>query len=124
AGFYRSSFSLTAAGVVSLFNAGRYSEKEITSSLDYLLRKCDLVSDRWRHHYFYWYGHYYAVQAMYMAGGRYWETYYPRLREELVESQRSKGYWENSTGPGENFATAVAVIILQIPFNYLPIFQR
>jgi hypothetical protein len=123
-GFYRSSFSLTAAGVVSLFNAGRYSEREIEASLDYLMRKYDIVSERWRNHYFYWYGHYYAVQAMYMAGGRYWENYYPRLRTELVESQRSKGYWENNTGPGENFATAVAVIILQIPFNYLPIFQR
>lgn len=123
-GYYRSSFSLTAAGVVSLFNAGRYSEREIAASLDYLMRKYDLVSDRWRNHYFYWYGHYYAVQAMYMAGGRYWDTYYPRIRDELVESQRSRGTWENNTGPGEHYATATAVIILQIPYNYLPIFQR
>lgn len=123
-GFYRSSFSLTSAGVVSLYNAGRYSEAEIRASLDYILRKYDIVADDWQNHYFYWYGNYYAVQAMYMAGGRYWESYYPRIRKELVESQRSKGYWVNDVGPGENFATAVAVIILQIPFNYLPIFQR
>ncbi|MFH2002052.1 MAG: prenyltransferase/squalene oxidase repeat-containing protein [Planctomycetota bacterium] len=123
-GFYRSSYSLTSAGVVSLFNAGRYSEEEIRASLDYILRKYDLVTDQWRHHYFFWYGNYYAVQAMYIAGGSYWNAYYPRIRRELISSQRSSGYWENTDGPGENFATAVAIIILQIPFNYLPIFQR
>lgn len=124
-GYYRSSFSLTAAGVVSLFNAGRYSGADLDKSLEYLMEMFDTVSgNRWRHHYFYWYGHYYAVQAMYIAGGRYWEDYYPKIRAQLIDNQRSKGYWDNPVGPGENFATAVAVIILQIPFNYLPIFQR
>ncbi len=123
-GSYRSSFSLTAAGVVSLFHAGHYSEAEIEKSLDYLMRNNEIVSTRWRHHYFYWYGHYYAVQAAYIAGGRFWDDYYTRIRRDLVESQRSKGYWTNPVGPGENFATAVAVIVLQIPLNYLPIFQR
>jgi hypothetical protein len=61
---------------------------------------------------------------MYIAGGRYWDAYYPTIRKDLVESQRAKGFWDNYEGPGENFATAVAVIILQIPYNYLPIFQR
>ena len=124
-GYYRSSFSLTAAGVVSLFNAGHYSSDKLKPSLDFILRKYDIVSsDRWRGHYFFWYGHYYAVQAMYIAGGRYWASYYPKIREELIRTQRKKGNWENFVGPGENFATAVAAIILQIPYNYLPIFHR
>ena len=36
-------------------------------------------------HYFY--GHYYAVQAMWTAGGRYWSAWYPAVRDELVGRQ-------------------------------------
>ncbi len=124
-GFKRSSFALTAAGIVSLYNAGRYSEAQLEQSLPSLERKYDVVSNPpWRPHYFYWYGHYYAVQAMYIAGGRHWNGYYPKIREDLIKAQRPAGNWQNVYGPGENFATAVAAIILQVPFNYLPIFHR
>jgi len=125
AGPSRSSFALTSAGVVSLFNAGHYNERDLSDSLEYITEMSEVVSSaRWRGHYFYWYGNYYAAQAMYIAGGRHWRTYYPRIRKELIQDQRSKGNWNNSEGPGENFATAVATIVLQIPYNYLPIFQR
>ena len=33
----------------------------------------------------YYYGHYYAAQAMWIAGGRYWTEWYPAIREELVQ---------------------------------------
>ena len=36
-------------------------------------------------HYFY--GHYYAVQAMFLAGGDYWANLYPAIRDELIASQ-------------------------------------
>ena len=75
-------------------------------------------------HYFFYYGHYYAVQAYYTAGGRRFETYFPRLRDLLIRAQQSNGAWPCHTGPGEAFSTAVATLILQIPYQYLPIFQR
>ena len=34
------------------------------------------------------------------------------------------GNWINDPGPGNEFATAVAAIILQVPYKYLPILQR
>ncbi len=34
------------------------------------------------------------------------------------------GRWVNNVGPGDAFSTAVACMILQIPRQYLPIFQR
>ncbi len=34
------------------------------------------------------------------------------------------GRWLNDEGPGDTFATAVACIVLQVPKQYLPIFQR
>ena len=43
---------------------------------------------------------------------------------ELLGTQQDNGSWKNTVGPGSVFATAVASIILQIPYQYLPIFQR
>ncbi len=120
----RSSFSLTAAGVTSLFNAGEYSDKDLRYSLEYLKDNFHTVLDDYRGHYFFWYGNYYAVQAMYTAGGHYWKWYYKAITKELLKDQRSDGHWDNQIGPGEHFATSVAVIILQLPMGYLPIFQR
>ena len=75
-------------------------------------------------HYFYYYGHYYAMQAFFVAGGSHWRTYFVKMRTELLANQRRDGSWPCDTGPGEAFSTAVATLILQIPYQYLPIFQR
>jgi len=117
----RTSFPLTAAGIATLYGAGVYSHDLIEEGLDYLRREFDTLSGM-RDHYFYFYGHYYAVQAMYVAGGQHWEWYWPRIQAQLVHDQRSDGSWENNVSP--EFGTAVATLILQIPNQYLPIFQR
>jgi len=38
--------------------------------------------------------------------------------------QEPSGAWPCTTGPGPAFATAVSTLVLQIPYQYLPIFQR
>jgi len=128
----RSSFPLTAAGVTALHGLGIYSDDSIRRGLDYLRR--NLVSfnltfgRREGGHYFFWYGHYYGVQAMYTAGTafqvNYWEPYFEEVRSELLSMQNPDGSWPNHTGPGPAFGTAMAVLILEIPYRYLPIFQR
>jgi len=120
----RSSFALTAAGITSLYHAGVYGHRDIKLALDYLKRNIDIVSQMYATHYFYYYGHYYAVQAMYMAGEPYWSWYFKRIRSELLNAQFQDGSWMNDIGPGKNFGTAVATLILEIPYRYLPIFQR
>jgi len=120
----RSSFPLTAAGVTALYGAGVYDDEDIERGLDFLQNTHNSLYRRFPHHYFYYYGHYYAVQAMFIAGGRYWETYFPRVRGELLAEQRADGSWPNDVGPGPVFGTAVACIVLQIPLRYLPIFQK
>jgi squalene cyclase len=127
----RSSFPLTAAGVTALHGLGIYSDDLIKKGLDYLSRNLSEFnrSNGYRTsnkgHYYFWYGHYYAVQAMYTAGSPYWEPYYEELRRELLAMQeRSDGSWPNETGPGPAFGTACAVLILEIPYRFLPIFQR
>ena len=131
----RSSFALTAAGITSLYHAARYdTTSELVDSLHFLEERMDTVSRApWRCHYFYWYGHYYACQAMFITGEvggkKWWERYWKHISQELLEtgsaySQASDGSWPNEVGPGRNFATAVALIVLQVPFRYLPILQR
>jgi len=128
----RSSFPLTAAGVTALHGLGIYSDESIRRGLDYLRRNlADFNQQYGRHgggHYFFWYGHYYGVQAMYTAGTayqvNYWEPYFEEVRGELLSMQNDDGSWPNATGPGPAFGTAMAVLILEIPYRYLPIFQR
>ncbi len=124
----RSSFPLTAAGVTALYGAGVYSDSAIDDGIRYLRRNLQNFNrQRGRRdhgHYFFWYGHYYGVQAMYTAGADAWESYFTVLRDELLAMQEPTGSWRNDTGPGKTFGTAMAVLILEIPYRFLPIFQR
>jgi Prenyltransferase and squalene oxidase repeat len=116
-----SAFPRSAAGVVALQSAGEYDSKEIRDGLAYLrqyTREIKLGS-RYSH---YFYGHYYAAQAMWIRGGDEWNEWYPAIRGELVRRQSAAGYWSDSIC--NEYGTAMALIILQMPNNYLPIFQR
>ena len=61
---------------------------------------------------------------MYTAGSPYWEPYFEELRTKLFTLQRPDGSWPNDVGPGPAFGTAMGVLILEIPYRFLPIFQR
>ena len=45
-------------------------------------------------HFFY--GHYYAVQAMWHAGRDRWQHWYPAVRDELVKRQKPDGSWADA----------------------------
>ena len=116
-----SSFPRSAAAVVALNSAGIYTGTEITRGLDYLtqFRPEQGVT---RHEQYYEYGHYYAVQAMWQAGGERWAHWYPAVRDELIARQGPDGSWASAYG--SEYATAMCLIVLQMPENQLPIFQR
>jgi hypothetical protein len=116
-----SQFPRSAAGVVALYSAGIYEGPEIKKGLDYLMTHLPRGSDFNRESHFY-YGHYYAVQAMWHAGGDFWKKWYPAIRDALVARQGEDGSWMDSICA--EYGTAMAAIILQMPNNYLPIFQR
>lgn len=117
----QSAFPRSAAGVVALYSAGIYEGQEIEKGLAYLMDHLPRgrAFNRESH---YFYGHYYAVQAMWHAGGSHWTRWYPAIRDELVSRQRDDGSWMDSIC--QEYGTAMACIILQMPNNYLPIFQR
>jgi hypothetical protein len=117
----QSAFPRSAAGIVALYSAGIYEGPEIDKGLRYLMESLPRggVFNRESH---YFYGHYYAVQAMWHAGGEYWSRWYPSIRDELLARQRDDGSWIDSIC--QEYGTAMACIVMQIPNNYLPIFQR
>jgi hypothetical protein len=121
-------FARTAAGVCALYSAGIYEGPEITSGLNFLM---NYLPTRGRNingaerEIQYFYGHYYAVQAMWTAGGQYWKDWFPAIRDELVGRQRvfdGSGCWLDALC--NHYGTAMACIILQVPNNYLPILQK
>jgi hypothetical protein len=115
-----SAFPRSAAGVASLYYAGVYEDESLTQGLDYLLRHGANMSYQGGGHYFY--GHYYAAQAMFLAGGRYWAQWFPVIREQLITAQQADGSW--TSNHGENYGSAMALLVLQVPNRLLPIFQR
>jgi len=116
-----SEFPRSAAAVVALYGAGIYEGPEIDNGLRYLRTKIPRGDDFSREGYFF-YGHYYAVQAMWQAGGEDWSRWYPAIRDALLKRQSDNGSWVDAVS--DEYGTAMATIILQMPNNYLPIFQR
>lgn len=116
-----SAFARSAAGVVTLYSAGVYEGEEIERALDYI-RKFRPGEDGVLLVDHFFYGHYYAAQAMWQAGGAHWRNWYPAIRDALVERQQEDGSWYESICP--EYCTAMACLILQMPSNYLPILQR
>ena len=118
-----SAWPRSAAGIASLYYAGIYEDTAIDKGLQYLRINAmpGTGGGMSRAHYFY--GHYYAVQAMYLAGGEHWATWWPAVREELLTTQNQDGSWTDRS-VGDTYGTAMALIILQMPKRYLPIFQK
>ncbi len=117
-----SAWPRTAAGVATLFYAGVYEDTAITRGLEYLNRTVlPNIQNSGQPHYYY--GQYYAIQAMYLAGGDQWKRWWPAAREALIANQSSSGGWLDHHAGG-SYATSMSLIILQMPKRYLPIFQR
>lgn len=116
-----SAFPRSAAGLVALYSAAVYESKEIESGITYIKQFIPEIKFGQRYsHYFY--GHYYAAQAMWIRGGDDWNLWYPAIRDELIRRQSPQGFWLDSIC--NEYGTAMALIILQMPNNALPIFQR
>ena len=121
-----SAFARSAAAVVGMYSAGIYEGVEITRGLRYL--QSFMPGRQYSNHQIppghYYYGQYYAGLAMWTAGGDYWPTWFPAIRDELLAKSRQGNGWWVDNQYGEAYATAMALIVLQLPNNYLPILQK
>jgi len=109
----------SAGAVAALQYAGEYGSDEVNRGLLYVMRYLPPQEQNVGH---YFYGHYYAAQAMFLSGDESWQRWWPAVRGELLATQEPDGSWRNQAG--DEYGTAMALIILQIPNRLLPIFQK
>ena len=117
-----SRFARSAAAVVALYTSGVHEGATLDKGRAYLRQYLPGVRGI-REQDFYFYGHYYAVQAAWHAGGDFWDSWYPAIRTELLREQEANGCWFDPWF-GAEFSTAMALIVLQTPNHLLPIFDR
>jgi len=113
------------AGVLSLMMAGLRDSAECQGGLAYLQLHTLRNSSEYGQHFHY--AIYYVTQAMYQAGGEYWKQWYPTVRDLLVRTQDADGGWSrgaNNSDAGPEYATAMSILVLQVPAGLLPIYQK
>jgi hypothetical protein len=114
---------ISAAAVATLYNSGQFESPIAKDCLKYVWDQFQ-ANQGWSKgggHDFY--THLYAAQGFYMTGDEYWDKYFPATRDQLIGMQSGDGSW-NGDGIGQVYGTSIAAIILQLPFKYLPVFQR
>ncbi|MBI3830938.1 MAG: terpene cyclase/mutase family protein [Planctomycetes bacterium] len=115
----QSSPALSAAGAELLLMAGQYDAKETKRVVDYVKKNLNPNATRGYHDF---YTNFYGAQAMAQIGGADWERYFDQIRKRLLSSQGTSGQWTGDVG--ETYCTAIGVMILSLPYGYLPIFQK
>lgn len=114
-------FARSAAGVMSLMISGDRESRQALRGLDYLQKQPDEVFSKAD---YYSYGHYYAIQVMYQAGESHYAAWYPKIRDAQLKSQKKDGFWQNPGDPDPAYGTSMAILMLGVPYRYLPIYQR
>ncbi len=111
---------LAAAAVCCWFNAGQYDNPRAKRALAYCkqnLRPDQIIPG---HDY---YAHLYYAQALYVSSDPFWDQYYAKRRDLILGQQQPDGSW-SVDAIGDVYDTAIALIILQLPYNQLPIMQQ
>ena len=114
-----SSVALTAAGANVLMLAGQYRGSQTQRACDYLKKNLDPRHTQGYHDF---YTNFYGSQAMFQLGGEYWARYFELMRGRLLKSQGADGSWSSEIG--RTYCTAIGVMILCLPYRYLPILQK
>lgn len=126
-GSEESTAALTAAGISTLQASGIYEGPVIQQGIDFLQRHAARQKLRTRSidaEPFPEYGLFYTAQAFYRhRDPKLWEDWFPQARAPILDTQREDGSWTGSEF-GAVYATAMYCLVLEIPFHYLPIFQR
>ena len=89
-------------------------------ALEYSLRHLPISGGGRGHHY---YAHLYLAQACYQKGGDTWKNYFPKMAAWLLRQQKSDGSWMGDQ-VGTSYGTALSLTILQLPYQFVSIYQR
>jgi hypothetical protein len=112
--------ALTAAACAVLYNAGKYDSPAAEKCFKYAWGHCQPTATSTGH---FFYTQLYMSQAVWQKGDKWWSRYYPGIQKFLLRTQQGNGSWQGD-GAGLIYGTAIALLILQIPYNHLPILSR
>jgi hypothetical protein len=115
------SIACTGGGAYAAQLAGDRGSEAVMGALRFLKERSPAIIDNNFGHYYY--GHYYAIQAMVQAGDDHYAEWYPLIRDALVRRQSDDGGWGNA-GTDAKYTTPMAIIILATPYRCIPIYQR
>jgi hypothetical protein len=112
-------FARSAAAIVSLQMCGRHDSEEVTGGIKYLKDQGDPIFQRTTH----WeYGHYYAAIGMYMSGKDDFRRWWPKARDAMLRKNINDR--KNTWGQRDPYKSAMALIVLGLPYAYVPAYQR
>ena len=109
--------AITCAAMVTLHTAAHFDNPVAIRAREYVRKNLNMNSTGFR-----FYALLYAAQGLYLSGEEDWKRFFPGQRDWLVRAQGEDGNWTDETGAA--FATSVALIVLQLPYGYVPVFQR
>jgi hypothetical protein len=120
----RTTYSLTTAAVSVLNAAGVYESEELRMGLSVIRRAIAARSHPSKAAgRFFYYGNLYAAQAMWQSSLQDWKLWYPMGFRDFLNKQNSDGSWGGSSY-GSTYSTSIALLIFQVPYQYLPLFQK
>lgn len=134
----------TAAGAYAAQLAGARESDMVEGALRYLEERAPAIFQGCG---FYYYCHYYALQAMVQSGDERYTKWYPQIRDSLVSRQSANGSWSgkvtdktptkaaglpieeqsvqaSSASKIVGHETPMAIIMLAAPYRYIPIYQK
>jgi hypothetical protein len=123
---------MTGAGILALGHAGFHNSKEAQSAGKELLEySFEVYNDnqpfptRDRYHY----SLFMCCQGSYQLGNPYWHQFFPRAANAVLRHQFPNGSWDAESFHrdrryGNAYTTAMVVLALGAPNQFLPIFQR
>ncbi|MEM7393280.1 MAG: hypothetical protein AAF492_13130, partial [Verrucomicrobiota bacterium] len=114
--------AVSTAAVACLYNAGEYDSIMAESCLKHVYGQFRNSRGAWSGGHGY-YTHLYGAQAFYIASDDHWDDYFPKARDHFMKQQSTDGSWTGD-GIGKTYGTSIALIVLQLPFKFLPIYQR
>lgn len=111
----------TGAAITCLYLTGEKESQECKRGIQYL-DEHPIDGYEWAYRQHYMYALYYCTQAYYQVGGPKWKKWFTSVRDRLVRSQSSDGSWRDN--PGQEYATSMSILVLQVPAGLLPIYQK
>ena len=107
-------------GLLVLSLSGEYRSPEAKATADFLFGG-GAAGDGG----YFAYSCYYCSQAMFQAGGKYWQQWNDTMTPLIIGMQKSDGSWgETGDSGGPVASTSMCLLAIEVNYNLLPIYQR